>query len=383
MIHAGRQERVRTLADLARRCGVKLATYQTVKPYAEPGFPAPVSSPGSRTLLFDGDQVDAYLDGAPIPVLPQAGGDDDLLDRRECAELLGVSPRSWDSYKGHELVAPHLVVVGGVEHWPRHAVAAFQVGRSKKSAGGRPKRVGDQVPREQLRDRTAPFLDADPTTAAGVTAELGGHRDTAQAALTQLRAERIADVLDANPSLTPTAAAEQLGYPAALVRRAPPAGRSRPARPRLRAVPRRRRPGPRGGPLGHRGYAPAIQHLPGDVCAAAVVRDGPHTPAPALVWDERYGWRTSPSRRHPLGKDTADRPAGEGIRYLAEGVTPRPRGRSGRTAPCRSGARATRDARRRSWPENAAQEGLVTMYKGIQEVLHKRCSTWHGLRSTR
>ncbi|MEU2718061.1 hypothetical protein [Streptomyces sp. NPDC007205] len=35
-------------------------------------------------------------------------------------------------------------------------------------------------------------------------------------------------------------------------------------------------------------------------------------------WDERYGWRTAVSRRHPIGKDTGAPPEGEGIRYLSE-----------------------------------------------------------------
>ncbi|MGW7433344.1 hypothetical protein ACWGIN_27865 [Streptomyces sp. NPDC054861] len=57
-------------------------------------------------------------------------------------------------------------------------------------------------------ERTAPLLDADPTiSAAGVTQALGIHRDTAQNTLTQLRAQRIADLLDADPSLTPKEAA--------------------------------------------------------------------------------------------------------------------------------------------------------------------------------
>ncbi|MGW0704109.1 DUF6292 family protein, partial [Streptomyces sp. NPDC002867] len=44
----------------------------------------------------------------------------------------------------------------------------------------------------------------------------------------------------------------------------------------------------------------------------------------ALVWDERYGWRTATSRRHPIGKDTGTPPEGEGIRYLGSGTRPEP-----------------------------------------------------------
>ncbi|MBT2369156.1 hypothetical protein J7E88_28530 [Streptomyces sp. ISL-10] len=46
--------------------------------------------------------------------------------------------------------------------------------------------------------------------------------------------------------------------------------------------------------------------------------------SPALVWDERYGWRTATSRRHPIGKETGTAPDGEGIRYLGSGTRPEP-----------------------------------------------------------
>ncbi|MYS36316.1 hypothetical protein GT025_19575 [Streptomyces sp. SID4920] len=45
---------------------------------------------------------------------------------------------------------------------------------------------------------------------------------------------------------------------------------------------------------------------------------------PALVWDERYGWRTATNGRHPIGKDTGARPEGDGIRYLAASAHPAP-----------------------------------------------------------
>ncbi|WP_435607419.1 hypothetical protein [Streptomyces ardesiacus] len=58
-----------------------------------------------------------------------------------------------------------------------------------------------------------------------------------------------------------------------------------------------------------------VQRLAGDALAAAVVLN--HAGAQALVWDERYGWRTAVSRRHPIGKDTGTPPEGDGIRYLS------------------------------------------------------------------
>ncbi|MGV0101262.1 DUF6292 family protein, partial [Streptomyces californicus] len=66
-------------------------------------------------------------------------------------------------------------------------------------------------------------------------------------------------------------------------------------------------------------------HLPGDDrVVAALVLDGDRSPVPALVWDERYGWRTASSRRHPIAKGAALPSEGGSVRYLAGGITPPP-----------------------------------------------------------
>ncbi|MEJ8632082.1 DUF6292 family protein [Streptomyces sp. MS2.AVA.5] len=66
-----------------------------------------------------------------------------------------------------------------------------------------------------------------------------------------------------------------------------------------------------------------VRHLAdGHLAAALPLTAG--QPSPALVWDERYGWRTATSRRHPIGKDTTNASEGEGIRYLGSGLTPNP-----------------------------------------------------------
>jgi hypothetical protein len=325
MIRAGRRDLVRKLADLAEQRGVKVASYMTAKPYRAPGFPAPISSAGSRILLFDADQVDAYLAGEPVPAFPDEEHDDDLLDRRECAALFAISPRTWDTYKNAPELTGHMVVVGGVEHWPRGVVRAFAARPKKPAAAGRPKGAGDQVPREQLLQSTAPLLDADRTiSAAGVVEALGVHQATAQSALTQLRAQRIADLLDSEPSLTPKEAAQRLGYPGTLVRRALALAqaeqRARRIAPYLDTIVQALREA--GFTTAER--APAVQHLDGDVCAAALILESSMAPAPALVWDERYGWRTATSRRHPIGKPTTTAPEGEGIQYLGSGLRPEP-----------------------------------------------------------
>ncbi|MGW3334105.1 DUF6292 family protein [Streptomyces rubiginosohelvolus] len=331
MIRAGRQHLVRTLADLAAQRGVGIDRYNRLKPYEAEGFPAPVSSPESRTRLYDGEQVDAYLLGKPVPPLPEPEVEDDgdLLDRRECAALIGVSPRSWDVYKNDPALIEARVEAGGVEHWPRRVVKAFQAARPGRDAaatrGGRPTRTGDQVPRDQVPALTAELLDADPTiSAATVTERLGVHRDTAQQALTRLRADRIADHIEAHPTLTPAEAAAQLGYPAGQVRRATARAetvlRARHIAPYLADV---------AAALHGVGWtteqaAPDVQFPGDDRVVAALVLDGDQAPAPALVWDERYGWRTAASRRHPITKGAVPPSEGGGVRYLTGGITPPP-----------------------------------------------------------
>ncbi|MFJ8848380.1 DUF6292 family protein [Streptomyces cyaneofuscatus] len=327
MIRAGRRHLVRTLADLAAQQGVGIDHYNRLKPYAAPGFPAPISSKGSRTRLYDGEQVDAYLLGKPVPQLPETDDDGDLLDRRECAALIGVAPDSWKTYKSDPALTGARVEVGGVEHWPRGTVSDWKAGRPGDAVAreGRPTRTGDQVPRDQLPALVAELLDADPTiSAATVTARLGVHRNTAQDGLTRVRADRIADRIDADPALTPVQAAAALGYPAGQVRR---------ATARAETVLRARRIAPYltdvAAALHRAGWttteaAPEVQFPGDDRVVAALVLDDDQAPAPAVVWDERYGWRTAASRRHPITKGAVPPSEGGGVRYLAGGITPAP-----------------------------------------------------------
>ncbi|MFD9360052.1 hypothetical protein [Streptomyces sp. NPDC060031] len=196
------------------------ATFQTVKPYTAEGFPAPIGSKGSRVLLWDRDQIDAHLTGRPLSALPDHDSDGDLLDRREAAALLGVQPRSWDSYKKDPRLTPHAVDVHGVEHWPRGVVQQFMAARGPSSPLGRPTGSGDMVPRDQLPGRIGELLDADPAvTAAHAVDVLGIAFTAAQKHLRQARAARIAQRMQDNPELNAEQAAILLGFPA-VVRRA-------------------------------------------------------------------------------------------------------------------------------------------------------------------
>ncbi|MFE3526916.1 hypothetical protein ACFXOD_36120 [Streptomyces sp. NPDC059161] len=221
VIHPERVGLVRTRELLARDMGMAMGTFRNRKPYTQPGFPRPVSSEGARVMLWDGGQTDAYLAGEPVPELPEPGGDGDLLDRQEAAAELGVAPRTWDGYKTDPRIAEHLVVVCGVEHWPRRVVREFRDARpGKQGATGRPRGSTNVLPRGQAHDQVSVLLAARPAiTIAEVRDALGIAPATAQRTLAQVRGERIAELMDTEPGLSFTAAADRLGYPPA-VRRA-------------------------------------------------------------------------------------------------------------------------------------------------------------------
>ncbi|WP_246259953.1 DUF6292 family protein [Streptomyces typhae] len=179
---------------------------------------------------------------------------------------------------------------------------------------------------DRTRDGAAPgvaeLLDEDPEVTLATVQELVGlSHDAAARALTRLRGERIADLLQREPTLSPHEAATRLGYPVAARRTALVCAavemRTRRIRPYLRRV---------ADILVDAGLADEqdihVQHLDGDALAAAVLLNGSGTPA--LVWDERYGWRTAVCRRDPIGTGTGAPPTGDGIRYLSEDRRPDP-----------------------------------------------------------
>ncbi|MFI1501011.1 DUF6292 family protein [Streptomyces platensis] len=335
MIRAGRAGRVQTMADLAAAHlpkPIRLGTFRNNKLHLREGHPVPISSPGAKTLLWDAEQTSAFNAGEPVPDITGEDSDEDLLDRQEAAAELGVTPRTWNSYRYDPRIAEHTVLVPErapgddgpqVEHWPRGFIRAFKAGRPDKGQSpqsGRPEGSGDMVPRDQIVPRITELLDADPAvTAAAVVDELSVAISTAMRCLAQLRGRRIADLVEADPALSLDAAAARLGYPAITRRRAIAAAqdeqRRRAIRPYLQGV---------ADALADAGAAQAgeveVLHV-GDRLAAAILLH-PEQPAQALVWDVRYGWRTATSRRHPIGKDPA--PEGDGIRYLSTDVQPKP-----------------------------------------------------------
>ncbi|MFG2667669.1 hypothetical protein ACGFY6_25920 [Streptomyces sp. NPDC048387] len=329
MIRAGRLQHVQTMADLAATLGKALLTIRNQKPYAAEGHPAPISSAKARNQLWDSEQTKAYYAGEPIPELPQVDDDEDLLDRHEAAELLGIAPVTWNTYKKDPALTAGVVLVPegpkGTEHWPRRLVNAYKDKRPGRGAGGgRREGSGDMIPRDEILPRIAELLDADPAvTVETVSDTLGITKfPTAQSGLATLRGRRIADLVEKQPGLDLKDAALQLGYPAithrAAVAFAERELRARGAQPYLQHT---------ADVLAAAGIAQQAQvemrQLDGGAVAAAVLLDTDQ-PAAAAVWDSRFGWRTSTSRRHPIGKDTDTAPEGEGIRYLGSGLRPEP-----------------------------------------------------------
>ncbi|MDV5143272.1 DUF6292 family protein [Streptomyces sp. SBC-4] len=198
---------------------------------------------------------------------------------------------------------------------------------SKALAGGskgRPKGSKDRIPRDEIPTRVGELLDDDPgVTLATVQQRLGLSAAAAARALSRLRAERLADLLLTDPALTLEDAAARLGYPTAVQRTAFADAttelRARQVQPYLQHV---------ADALAAAGRADRQDvrvHRLGpepETLAAAVVLTGARIPA--LVWDERSGWRTATSRRHPIGKETGRRPEGDGIRSLGEEPQPDP-----------------------------------------------------------
>ncbi|MEV7581594.1 hypothetical protein [Streptomyces erythrochromogenes] len=329
MIRAGRLPYVQTMSDLADALGKKLTTLRNQKPYAADGHPAPISSPDARNQLWDAEQTKAYYAGEPIPELPQVDHDEDLLDRHEAAQVLGIEPVTWNTYKKDPALAAGVVLVPagpkGTEHWPRRLVLAYKNSRPGRGVGGgRREGSGDMIPRDQILPRIAELLDADPAvTVETVSDTLGITKfPTAQSGLATLRGRRIADLVEQQPGLDLKDAALQLGYPAithrAAITFAERELHARGAQPYLQHT---------ADVLAAAGIAQQAQvemrQLDGGAVAAAVLLDTDQ-PAAAAVWDSRYGWRTSTSRRHPIGKDTDTAPEGEGIRYLGSGLRPEP-----------------------------------------------------------
>ncbi|MFI5752425.1 hypothetical protein ACIBBE_42765 [Streptomyces sp. NPDC051644] len=329
MIRAGRKNLVRTLTDLAKQEGRALGTYKNNKMHKRTGHPKPISSPKARVLLYDGEQIDAFRAGEPIPQLPDVENPDDLLDQHEAAELVGVAAKSWETYRQSEELAKHLVLVAehpddgfdGVEHWPRRAILDWDAARPGRGAtGGRKPASRDAVPRGQATSLTAQLLDAQPDiTARQVVDRLGIHYDRAYRALSALRAACVGQLLVDEPHLTAQQVVDRLGYQARSARTALLTARAHQRSTAHATYVRSVLDSAKAADIPV-GETTGIVVRPGGICAAAASLSGKALPA-SLVWDERYGWRTDPGSAPSLGQET-EPPTGKSIRYFGHGITP-------------------------------------------------------------
>ncbi|EPH45315.1 hypothetical protein ABT390_35695 [Streptomyces aurantiacus] len=217
MIRAGRDRQVRRLADLAAKAGKTAKSFSNQKLHQVPGHPKPISSPEARVLLWDGEQVDAFHAGKPVPALPTKESRGDLLDRNEAAELAGVEPRTWDRYGNLPRMRPRPdpVVVAGVDHWRRGEVLDWLADRpGPGSSPGRPVGSREAAPRSSIAPRAARLLEREPAiTAAAAAAELSVTVDTAQRALARARADAVRRLLQDDAELTAEGIRQRLGYP--------------------------------------------------------------------------------------------------------------------------------------------------------------------------
>lgn len=333
MIRAGRNCYVQTMADLAAALGMPLGTFRNKRIHAQEGYPAAISSERAQTLLWDGEQTAAFHAGKPVPEITDVDSDEDLLDLYEASAEVDVAPVTFRGYKDeYDLLREHVIRLpereaadhtDGVEHWPRRILREFKTSRPGKGfRGGRPTGSGDMIPRDQIHAYVEALLDANPAiSSAQVTERLHVATTTAMSVLATLRGRRIVDLLEAEPHLSPRQAVKRLGYPSQHRRALQAAAaeqRARQVLPYLQSV---------ADALYEHDLADAttveVAQLAHGVLASAIALR-PAAPSPALVWDQRYGWRTAVNRRHPIGKDTGAPPEGEGIRYLDGDAKPPP-----------------------------------------------------------
>lgn len=157
------------------------------RPWAAPDHPQPltVGRPSrGRPRLWDRAQAHAYAAGEPIPAPPTHPDPEDLLDRREAAQLAGVDAVAWerDIYRGR--VPPPDAAPHHIPHWHRRTVLDYRDQRARPRtgphAGGRPPGVHETTPRRDTPARVAALLDEDPSiSTAHIARRLAIHYTTA------------------------------------------------------------------------------------------------------------------------------------------------------------------------------------------------------------
>ncbi|WP_327135906.1 DNA-binding protein (plasmid) [Streptomyces sp. NBC_01343] len=153
-----------TLDDVAARAGVSLSTWRRQHHAAFTAAVKPL--PGStRPLLYDAAQVDAHLNGQPVPALPEEPHGQDLLTDAETGAVAGLSASTIRADATTGLIDPGTELHG--RRWWTRAAAEARAGRPAQYKGRTPG-AKDRAPR-----RTAPDARVPEVAAALAAAENG------------------------------------------------------------------------------------------------------------------------------------------------------------------------------------------------------------------
>lgn len=132
--------------DIARLAGVSLTTWRR-RHAAAFRERVPDLLPESRHLLYDRAQVEAYLDGKPLPELPTGDHPDDLLTADETAALLGINTSTARAYATQGHLSPGITLYGA-RLWPRREVLDRRDNAPGRGKGGGRRAGEPQGPRK-------------------------------------------------------------------------------------------------------------------------------------------------------------------------------------------------------------------------------------------
>ncbi|MGA5874008.1 helix-turn-helix domain-containing protein [Streptomyces cinereoruber] len=132
--------------DVARRAGVSLATWRR-RGAAAFREHVPDLLPGSRFLLYDLAQTDAYLEGRPVPALPEGEHPDDLLTADDVAQILGINTSTVRAYATQGHLSPGTTRYGA-RLWTRREVLERRDNAPGQGKGGGRRAGEPQGPRK-------------------------------------------------------------------------------------------------------------------------------------------------------------------------------------------------------------------------------------------
>ncbi|MFD3537044.1 helix-turn-helix domain-containing protein [Streptomyces sp. NPDC058664] len=120
--------------------------------------PVPARPRASRFLLYDLAQTDAYLEGRPIPPLPDGEHPDDLLTAKDVAAILGITPSTVQAYATQGYLSPGTTRYGA-RLWTRREVHDRRDNAPGQGKGGERRAGEPQGPRKQHAYEGDPRLD--------------------------------------------------------------------------------------------------------------------------------------------------------------------------------------------------------------------------------